>query len=426
MKYPLVMSCCFLAILLISSCSDKNEKNDSLVLVDIEANIDNMQPVNLSQFTDDVRYVPLENIEDYPLTGLSQVDISDKLILVSGGGHCLLYDTDGHFISKIGNKGRGPGEYSVAAYVGLGGGDEQKIYISSTFDLFEYNIDGSFVMKYTNTFLIDDIYYLRYRHLINDSLFFGSINNGTGDVEYKAMIVSKDGNVVHSFKNYIRFNIESSNAFGGQTQIFQFKDALFFKEEFNDTLFSINDKYEAIPRYLINMGKYQLPLSIRLTRPMGERIMDYIFMSNIFQTEDYLFLNCNFGNRSPAKRLTPRQSPFPGGGLLWINTNAVLGVFNKNTGELVFCKPSDTDNPLFTSGLYNDIDCGPRFRPLERVDDSTLAMWVRADELLNHVASDDFKNGVPKYPEKKKELEDLAHRLSVLDNPVLMFVTFNN
>jgi len=31
---------------------------------------------------------------------------------------------------------------------------------------------------------------------------------------------------------------------------------------------------------------------------------------------------------------------------------------------------------------------------------------------------------VPKYPEKKKELEKLADSLSVFDNPVLMFVTF--
>jgi hypothetical protein len=58
------------------------------------------------------------------------------------------------------------------------------------------------------------------------------------------------------------------------------------------------------------------------------------------------------------------------------------------------------------------------------INDSTILMSVRADDLKNHVASDDFKYNLPKYPEKKKQLEDLVNKLSELDNPVLMFVTF--
>jgi hypothetical protein len=53
-----------------------------------------------------------------------------------------------------------------------------------------------------------------------------------------------------------------------------------------------------------------------------------------------------------------------------------------------------------------------------------MVMWVNAAELKAHVASDDFRNNVPKYPDKKQKLEELANKLSVTDNPVLMFVTF--
>ena len=55
-----------------------------------------------------------------------------------------------------------------------------------------------------------------------------------------------------------------------------------------------------------------------------------------------------------------------------------------------------------------------------------MVMWINAAELKTHVASDDFKNNVPKYPEKKKKLEELANSLSESDNPVLMLVTFSN
>jgi hypothetical protein len=107
-----------------------------------------------------------------------------------------------------------------------------------------------------------------------------------------------------------------------------------------------------------------------------------------------------------------------------INTSHALGIFNKKTEELDFCKPTTTNNPLFTSGLYNDIDGGPRFFPTKQVNDSTMLMWVKANELKDHVASDDFKKTTVKYPEKKKELEKLANSLKETDNPVLMFVTF--
>ena len=51
-------------------------------------------------------------------------------------------------------------------------------------------------------------------------------------------------------------------------------------------------------------------------------------------------------------------------------------------------------------------------------------MLVKADELRDHVASDDFKNGSTKYPEKKRKLQEFAASLTEYDNPVLMFVTF--
>jgi hypothetical protein len=39
-----------------------------------------------------------------------------------------------------------------------------------------------------------------------------------------------------------------------------------------------------------------------------------------------------------------------------------------------------------------------------------------------HIASNDFASSTPKYPDKKKALEDLADSLSENDNPVLMVV----
>jgi hypothetical protein len=101
-----------------------------------------------------------------------------------------------------------------------------------------------------------------------------------------------------------------------------------------------------------------------------------------------------------------------------------LGIYDKRTGIMSFCKPTSTDNPLFASGFYNDIDAGPRFLPKIQINDSTMVMWIEAKRLRDHIASNDFKKYITKYHEKKKELENLANRLSDFDNPVLMEVTF--
>jgi hypothetical protein len=42
------------------------------------------------------------------------------------------------------------------------------------------------------------------------------------------------------------------------------------------------------------------------------------------------------------------------------------------------------------------------------------------------ISSEAFKNSSPKYPEKKKELEQLANSLDENDNPILMLVKLKN
>ena len=199
--------------------------------------------------------------------------------------------------------------------------------------------------------------------------------------------------------------------------------SIFYKEFYNDTLFYLTNHYKLVPRYVFNLGKFKEPVSERAKLLLGPSMPKYIYVWNVFQTEKFLLLDCQFGDNFPARRLTPKN--IMGITTTMNNTVNALGVYNKQTNELTFCKPTNTDNPLFTSGLYNDIDAGPRFFPAKQVNDSTMLMWMKAEELKAHVASDDFKNSAPKFPEKKRQLEELANNLSELDNPVLMFVTFN-
>jgi hypothetical protein len=50
----------------------------------------------------------------------------------------------------------------------------------------------------------------------------------------------------------------------------------------------------------------------------------------------------------------------------------------------------------------------------------TLA--INSYQIKAHVASNEFKNSVPKFPENKKALEKLAESIKETDNPILIMV----
>jgi hypothetical protein len=408
-------------VLIVVSCGREIKIQNNLETIDLESNIGNMEVVKLSQFTDNIHYVPLQSEGSELFKYVYTAEITDNFILVHGSRTLTLYDTSGKYLRNIGSLGRGPGEYQLAFIIGIT--ENKKIYLKQLGDLYEYSIEGAFMNKYKGLFNVDNQYYMDQVFIVDDSLFLGFVPNSTGQSNYKAFLINKFGEIKHRYENYIKFNIkgESVKITNFDVCFHIFNHVQYYKDIFNDTLFCLNDENEFTPRYVLNLGRYKLPDSERSKGEIDR--MDYSFIKAVYQTDEYLFLDCSLGYRFPAKRLTP-FSLIEGGSDIWYSTTSVLGVFNKISRDIVFSEPTSTDNFMFTTGLYNDIDAGPRFMPNKMVNDSTMVMWVPAKELKAHIASDDFKNGAAKYPEKKRKLEELAENLSEYDNPVLMFVTF--
>jgi len=361
------------------------------------------------------------------------MDISDKYILISDGRSCFLYDNKGHFIREIGKQGRGPGEYTLINYVSM---VNEKIYIHDiqTSDLIEYNINGTFEKRNKSGFTVKEKYQLDKAIIINDSMILGNIENRTGKEEYKAFIVDKKGIVKYYFKNYILFDLENGNKsvrVPGRAIFYRFGNKVFFKELLNDTLFQVDDNYRLTPVYVFDFGKYKHPLSDRGKNWNQKDLSSYINLIDIFPTGNFLFLKYDFNKFFPAKRLTPEILKTPGGEdyIQWHNLTGrgILGIYDKKQRDLLFSEPTSTNNQLYTTGLYNDVDAGPRFFPGMMVNDSTMVMDIQFNHFYKHIVSEDFKNNKPKYPEKKKRLEVLIDSLrkAEFDNPVLMFVTYN-
>jgi hypothetical protein len=75
--------------------------------------------------------------------------------------------------------------------------------------------------------------------------------------------------------------------------------------------------------------------------------------------------------------------------------------------------------------IINDLDGGMPLSDIKYYSENGeefITTLINPFDLKVYLTSDEFKNTVPKYPEKKKELEKLANSLKETDNPVLMIV----
>jgi hypothetical protein len=410
---------------LVPSCVNSTTQKDSHEEINIESNINNFREFSLSQFNAEIRYIPLKKGDNLEISRIVDIDISSDLILVSNINMCLLFDHNGMLIRKIGKEGRGPNEYTIISHSTFG--LKNNIYLLVIDKFLEYKTDGTFVSSFYVRKINNPEFSIGSFILINDSLFLGHTPlTTTGKDETKAILFNNKGIIYHEYKNYIFLN-RSVRMFSSEdfkSSFYAYKGNTHFKEKMNDTLFCLTDKYELLPRLSFKLGKYSMPKKFRERFIAGANPppwYNYIFVDNVYEISDYLLLDCQFNKYMPAKRFTPREIL---GIEIWNNTLNVIGLFNKENKSLFFCKPTSTDNPLFTSGLYNDIDAGPRFYPIKQVNDSTLVMWIEAKQLKDHIASNDFKNNNVKFPDKKNKLLELASRLNEFDNPVLMFVTF--
>lgn len=254
------------------SCSKDINSTSSLTEINIEKNVGDFEKLQLSDYIDDVQYIPLDT--DPVLLGrIYQLDFYKGMIAVRDLENCILYDMSGSFIAKIGNRGQGPGEYmyNINFRIGRNG----KIYIhDSVRGILIYDLTGTFIRKFDpeiNTISADfstGFTSVRSWSIYNDTLFLGQIPNRTGNEEYKAVIFDDSGKTIKTFQNRIFLN-RKDLVFSQREEhvnIYQFDGKTFFKELINDTLFFINDQYLLEPAYYFNLGKYGEPVKKRGTR----------------------------------------------------------------------------------------------------------------------------------------------------------------
>ncbi|TKG94935.1 6-bladed beta-propeller [Puteibacter caeruleilacunae] len=387
------MKCIVYSLLLLCLAISCKEKQQSKQFCYSKFKVQNIE---LSSIVDDIEYLPLRWEE--PIKMVQKVCIVDSNVFVQALGMELLrFNKKGAFLNKIGVIGKGPQEYYSSSIFGVHSGAERVYIRNINSHVLSYSFDG----KYMSEFKIGRVTYpSSIEELGSDKILF-PMTNTNGNAKSNWVITDLDGRKLGEKKNHVSFNTPTTIAMSNAVVTYQYNNRLHYFEHFGDTIFSISEQGYR-PEYTLEHDEYSytperfLKDFARWSSGTGKRVPCFRPMRFI-ETYRYLFI-MYFG----------------------INKRQDIAIMDKESGE-IFEQDPGQDN----KGISNDVDgglnCFPSYSFFEN-DNQYLVSWFFPYELKAHIASDVFKNSTPKYPKKKKALEELVNSLREDDNPVLMLV----
>jgi hypothetical protein len=349
--------------------------------------------ITLSEIADGVSYIPLDN--SFPLEVISSniIFTNDAIYFPSRDIGILAYNREGKFTSKIGNIGRGPGEYNIYLHFCI---DDKsgRVYVADIKNVIKvFSRTGQLLRSFPLT---------EYGDVIENINFYNSKIFVQYGIQYKNAIYEwifcdTLGNVIKKQNRHLP--IFTTN-WGGINPIYMFENRLHYSNAFTDTVFSILPDLTEKPSFIISPGEHRKPRSnLSIEQFMSEK---YLGLTNIFETGRFFVIIYNY------------------------NKKHYLALIDKHNQEsfLISFEPDDSGKHP-SSGIINDFDGGSWFFPESYFTEKGREYMVGLQypyHIKARIASDEFKNSTPKYPEKKKELEKLANSLKETDNPVLTIV----
>ncbi|MDX9892205.1 MAG: 6-bladed beta-propeller [Bacteroidales bacterium] len=381
-------------ILFVTSC---NNTEDNLYLIDPRKFGEDK--IYLSEIAEDIKYIPLDNTISF--TNFKYLLTSDAIYVSAKDIGILKFNLEGSLIKKIGARGKGPGEFWYGMAFAVDDVNEN-VYVLDPGKIIVYSPSGTFVRdiiikEYGGGFGFIDL-------IVFNSLLFLPDYLPTGDSEYCWVLLDTLGHPVSKKKNSIpRFQsgIETEGC------IYKFGDKVFYYNYFNDTIFSISSNLSYSGQYLFAQGDHRWPRERIVVTPQSLNTQfNRLFRPvRMFETNKYIFLEYSYLEK-------------------W----AIAIIDKKSKKSFLSFRYEKTSNGFVVprACLLNDLDGGISMGSINyHNDDNNEFITALLDpfQLKSYVATDSFKKSNPKNPEKKKELEKLAHNLKETDNPILVLVS---
>lgn len=329
---------------------------EKLPVVNISGGFANHQKVNLSKIAKSVRYVKLETTPESYISSVSKAIFTDDQIIVldEQSNNLLRFDNEGRFLGAIGRSGRGPGEYVRVTQVEVNQGNKT-IYV---FDfaqgkVLKFNLEGKFIGNNENPLLgfwvtLIDEKYLVWFDPSRAYKFVGGY--------YKTVITDLDGNILQKSSPRKQSKEEKFRSpCSMQSSVYLYQNAAHYWEVTSDSVFRVASDWSFCPSVKIEQGAGSFP------------------KDKMYQAD---FVMTRFNDYSTIIWLLESDGYYFGKGFSGNHLANIL--FIKSSGE---CYNVTNERKY----LVNDLDGGPGFWPLGKINDRVLYSAVNLEDTGNPV-----------------------------------------
>lgn len=236
----------FILQIVIISCATKQKEtqsNPNFLIVDLD-NIKTKETVKASDFFKNPKSIILETNEKSLIGDIKQIYINDNRIVVfdnSKNLSVLVFDLDGTFSHKIGELGRGAGEYiSISDFTVDDKKDEIYLLDSEDAKVKKYNLSTG---KFINSIPINSK--RTSRHIqYQDNILYVDANLKSDEQSLLYQISKETGEEMASWLDADRYNQGWMETFTMNSSFFLSRnaDAIKYAQIFMDTVVSIHDK----------------------------------------------------------------------------------------------------------------------------------------------------------------------------------------
>jgi len=394
--YPQFFLLMFLFSILLINCKNSNSKSisatQSIKNYDLKE-LSERTTIKLSDLgTIEIQYIPLETSEQSIIPGVEKIICSKNYFLVQYYTNIKMFRYDGTFVKNIGIKGRGPNEFTVVHCIDINP-ESETIYLIDGWQqkFFVYSNKGDFIRSFKYPIRAA----VNFKFTEDGILCYNQ--NHMGDMSTSFILIDTTGRILKKYRNkYLWTRTIPTFAFAYENIFYKNGTSIIKKEIYNDTLYAYVNK-NFIPYSVI-----QIDENLRITPKVRSEsegtfiIENFINPWNLFEFGDYIFYEFSLPTNGKVERLF----------FIGSKTSNLRALFN-------------------AKDFINDIDGGPNIWPVTLINDGTIVSWIDAIDLKKFISSETFKNNIPKYPKKKKELEILAESLKDTDNPVLTLIKFS-
>jgi len=386
-------------IIVFCSCGRKgtNQTNDttSIIVIDLHSETES-KITRLSDIAKDIDYIPLQTSEKSLIKNIAKIiSCENKIYIKNNVVEVMCFNNEGQFLYKLDRSGRGPGEYSYITDFDISS-DNNTLLILSSGKILEFKNTGteftfrnSINLKRPAPSMLDIV--------PGTSNVLLSIDPIMGSEPSLSVIINFNGDTLNFKPNCYKYEKvdKMTTVHIWESLHYKFDNCVFFREQFSDTIFSVNSSSnDFIPRLVLDSHGSVLPPQAKGDRSYFQRHPgNNSFLYTIIEVPKYLIYSYEYGLQK--YRI----------------------IFDKSINKKFEIALNDA--------LINDISGGPSFDP-DFCSENILYSTVDALTLKKYVASENFKKAQVQNPKKKEELKKLADSLEETDNPILIVVTPKN